>query len=607
MIQKIELKRILFLFVLLSSVSEVLAQVSLREISLQQQIEQSSLVVEGEVVNSEPVWDPNHTMIYTRHTIKVYKVFKGEFVETVEVITKGGIIGLKAVFVSHSLKLGKGKIGVFTLHESTVRLGSKQKQFKVYSGSQGFYAYNLESDMVTNPFVEKKGITRSFYNEILTLTKKDYKTIKPFNKVESLKKDSNKNNGMPPAIIGFSPSTISAGTGSVLTITGSGFGAAQGKVGFRNSDVGGGAFFDALDSQVLSWNDNSITVEVPVIGSNNNAINGTAGTGVIRVTDANGSSINSTGILTISYAEINVSGDFGTGLRSYKTQHHDDNLSGGYTWIMENDFFNETTHVGAPDAFFSAFDNWRCETGVNWELSNLFTDTSTATTEENIITFDTDGTSNELPAGTIGTCTYSFSGSNCTSGIVWIVTDLDIVFDRETNWYFGTGDIAGKIDFETVALHELGHAHQLGHVINTANVMHFNLTSGTINTVLDSNSIEAANNVHSRSTLSQSCSPAISAMSDYTGACGLGVDDNTFENRIVLFPNPAKNEVFIKSSFVPIGKVEIYDVSGRLVSDIDVSGGTRTKTIQLLNVSKGLYFVNIHSENDSITRKLIVE
>jgi len=50
MIQKIELKRILFLFVLLSSVSEVLAQVSLREISLQQQIEQSSLVVEGEVV-----------------------------------------------------------------------------------------------------------------------------------------------------------------------------------------------------------------------------------------------------------------------------------------------------------------------------------------------------------------------------------------------------------------------------------------------------------------------------------------------------------------------------------------------------------------------------
>jgi len=321
---------------------------------------------------------------------------------------------------------------------------------------------------------------------LLTLTKKDYKTIKPFNKVESLKKDSNKNNGMPPAIIGFSPSTISAGTGSVLTITGSGFGAAQGKVGFRNSDVGGGAFFDALDSQVLSWNDNSITVEVPVIGSNNNAINGTAGTGVIRVTDANGSSINSTGILTISYAEINVSGDFGTGLRSYKTQHHDDNLSGGYTWIMENDFFNETTHVGAPDAFFSAFDNWRCETGVNWELSNLFTDTSTATTEENIITFDTDGTSNELPAGTIGTCTYSFSGSNCTSGIVWIVTDLDIVFDRETNWYFGTGDIAGKIDFETVALHELGHAHQLGHVINTANVMHFNLTSGTINTVLDS-------------------------------------------------------------------------------------------------------------------------
>ncbi|WP_298340217.1 T9SS type A sorting domain-containing protein [uncultured Algibacter sp.] len=607
MIKKLPLKLTFFLLGFLISAPTIFAQVSLREISLKEQIKNSSLVVEGEVIESNPFWNANRTMIYTSHTVKVYKVFKGEPVETIQVLTKGGIIGLKAIFVSHSLKLGKGSTGMFTLHDSNVDLGLKQKQFKAYSGVQGFYNYDLVNNTATNPFIEKKGIKSSLYSDILALTKANYKTIAPFEQEELNEKILSKNSLMPPSIVGFSPTTITAGTGSVLTITGSGFGGTQGKVGFRNSDASGAPFFDALDSQVLSWNDTTITVEVPVIASNDVNVDGTAGTGTIRVTDAGGSSIISGDVLNISYAEINVSGDFGAGFRSYKTQHHNSNGSGGYTWIMENDFFNETTHVGAPDAFLSAFEAWRCETNVNWEISSSFTNTNTTDTAEKIITFDTNGTSNELPSGTLGTCTYGFSGSNCTTGIVWIATDLDIIFDRETNWYFGTGNITGKFDFETVALHELGHAHQLGHVINTANVMHFNLAPETVNAVLDANSITAGNDVHSRSTSSQSCSPAINPMTDYAGTCGLSVEDNTLESGITLFPNPTKNEFFIKSSYVNIDKVEIYDVRGRLVSNIDISDATKNKTINMRNASQGLYFVNIHSEGRFITKKLILD
>ena len=54
---------------------------------------------------------------------------------------------------------------------------------------------------------------------------------------------------------------------------------------------------------------------------------------------------------------------------------------------------------------------------------------------------------------------------------------------RSSSWYFGAGTIADEeIDFETVALHELGHGHQLGHVINSSNVMHYTIAKKTINT-----------------------------------------------------------------------------------------------------------------------------
>jgi PKD repeat protein len=57
-------------------------------------------------------------------------------------------------------------------------------------------------------------------------------------------------------------------------------------------------------------------------------------------------------------------------------------------------------------------------------------------------------------------------------------------------WNFGPGATSGnKYDFETVVLHELGHAHQLGHVINNSYVMHYavgtNTDKRTLSTVSD--------------------------------------------------------------------------------------------------------------------------
>ncbi len=67
---------ILLLFAI--SWSNIYGQILLREVSLKQQIENSSLVVEGRVISKQSFWDAENKNIYTANIIEVYKVFKGE-------------------------------------------------------------------------------------------------------------------------------------------------------------------------------------------------------------------------------------------------------------------------------------------------------------------------------------------------------------------------------------------------------------------------------------------------------------------------------------------------------------------------------------------------
>lgn len=92
----------------------------LKEIPLAQQIESSSLVVEGKVISKESFWNADHTNIYTVNTVEVYKVFKGQPATTVQVVTKGGTVGTMAQKVSPSLNLDTNDVGVFTLTNDAV-------------------------------------------------------------------------------------------------------------------------------------------------------------------------------------------------------------------------------------------------------------------------------------------------------------------------------------------------------------------------------------------------------------------------------------------------------------------------------------------------------
>ncbi|PIA78682.1 hypothetical protein BFR04_03875 [Gaetbulibacter sp. 4G1] len=607
----------------LISAEQLMAQAALKEIPLQEQVEQSSLIVEGKVIAKKSFWDDNHHNIYTSNTVEVYKVFKGDQPKTIEVITLGGTVGNKALIVSPSLKLRKGDIGIFTLYDNNIPVEleakSSNKKYRTYSSLQGFYRYNLYDNIAANPLSKKKGIANSFYNEIINYTKSNYIEIASF--TTDIKKTTTSKVFLPPSAITFAPTTATAGTKTVLTISGLGFGGTKGKVGFSNADDGGATFVDALDSQVLTWSDTQITVEIP----------GGAGTGIIRVTHDDTTSDVSAATLTISYAELNATFDPDDetgqmppgangplGFYAYQTRHVNRNASGGYTWEMQTDFFNDSEFPGAKADFEKALDRWRCETKVNWTISGSATTTDVVASDGvNVVKFDNNAVpADDLPNGVLGRCSSWYSACGAfgnASSWNWHVAELDIVFDDETDWHFGTGLPAfTEYDFESVALHELGHGHQLGHVIDNSaqvdngnDVMHYAISNSEQQRVLTANNIAGATNVHGRSTSVVACSQPV--MTD-SSICNLSVEEDELNRAISLYPNPAKNQFYINNaSYINLQKAVIYDISGRLISEHDISNASKTKTIEIPSASKGIYFVNIHSDSAMITRKMILD
>ena len=582
------------------------AQGMLIEVPLKRQIEKSSLVIEGKVIDKESVWNEEHNNIYTINTVEVYKVFKGSPESVVEIVTYGGKVGDIEQVVMPSLKLDINDIGVFALFsngkENTLKKTSIKK-FSVYSSLQGFYKYYIAKDVVKNPFNKKQGISNSFYNEIMDYTKSKYTEMSVFNIEDKVSRSKQAKILLPPVNITFSPTTITAGTKTVLTISGAGFGPDKGKVGFRDADSGGvvspsdntAAYIDALDSQVLSWTDTQITVEVP----------SKAGTGDIRITHDDTTEGFSGSTLTISYSLINTSDGFGT-------QHFSANGNGDLTWQMNTGF---DANTAAKESFLRAFESWRCETKVNWLIGSNTSVNSSLIDGVNVISFD--NAANPLPDGVLGQCSYVI-GSCSPRTVRDLVGELDIVFDDDINdpatpanesWYFGSdpnGIAFEQWDFESVALHELGHGHQLAHVINTNDVMHYAISNSEVQRVLAADDKAGAGVIQNFSTTTALCGTTL--MTDYAGTCNLSIEEQELKQAIAIYPNPARSEVFIKNeSFLNLDKAVLYDISGRLISEYDLSHNVRTKPISLTGVSKGVYFISIHSERAFITKKIILE
>ena len=71
---------------------------------------------------------------------------------------------------------------------------------------------------------------------------------------------------------------------------------------------------------------------------------------------------------------------------------------------------------------------------------------------------------------------------------------------------------------------------------------------------------------------------------------------------ISVYPNPVKDEIFIKSD-LQIEKVEVYSLTGLLL----IQKNNVNDKISVSSLSKGVYILRVYTEKEVIVRKIIKE
>ena len=402
----------LLLYIFLGFILAMPAEALRLKTNWARRVDLSEKIVRGQVIDVRSYWDYKKNLIYTDVTILVDEHIKGNGSRKITITIPGGTVCDQTHLVSDTPQFAIGDYGVISLEPSGhVTAGPDGVHFlqKPMPGTNQLQSL-AEDRFLSWIKAYINGQTRVSFEEL------------PEEPSGVLMQQGISN----AAISGVSPSTISAGTGDVLTISGSGFGASRGSgdyptIAFRYK--GSNYMYD--NSAIKTWSDTQIQVEVwtGVInsyhhspGSWNNP-NGTV------------AFINSSGSIESSWS---LAVPFGYGSAKW--------LSSIVPY-----YINAT---GGPSGSLSAIQN----AANTWSGAGAgFTfNYGGATTQGlgydgyNVLSFADLGSSTIIAQAT----TY-FSGG--------IVSEADIQFN--TGFPFSTNPTppSDKMDLQSIAVHELGH------------------------------------------------------------------------------------------------------------------------------------------------------
>ena len=464
----------------------VSAQCMMIPISLEDQASKSDLIVEGVVKEKEAFITAAGNFIYTTYQIEITKIFKGQLATSmVQVVEEGGVVGIKRIEASPSISLQLGESGTFFLELFAFKDPQDGQHYadpvyRAYASSQSIFSYDFDSKTVISHF-NQFGLD-SWYDNMTKVTGVNYKKVKELSYPEKLR------SSMAPTISSMSPLTITAGTFSVLTINGNGFGATQGGsiIEFKNANYGGTSWLVATPAHTQLWTDTQIQLKVP----------SAAGSGQVRVT-VSAMSVISSQSLAIPYNQFNFEYDLPPATL-FKDQLRNMNGLGGYTLRYFTEF---NTNTPARKSFERALNSWRCAMEVNFIIGDVTSLDITTQDGTNVVRFDN---GDELPANVGARTLLYYDDCVSTAPYTMDMVEIDLVFNDAiagVTWEYGPDLPTGtELDFESIALHELGHANVLGHVISPPEVLHFNIGPGEYKRVLSANDIAGGAYVHAQST-----------------------------------------------------------------------------------------------------------
>jgi len=421
-----------------------------------------------------------------------------------------------------------------------------------------------------------------------------------------------------PTLYSVSPEIVRAGIKDTLTFIGKNIMPDTANfypiIYFKSAD--NPSIFSAIDeTDLIEVSDSVIKVIVPSNISGTVLNRGTAGSGKPRLQLSLSNTLQSPDSIVVDYAIINLRRGLSE-VPAHRVNLHNQNTLGGHT-IRYNPTFSGNT--AAVKCFERALQDWKCATGVNFIIG---TDTSIALNaidRVNIVNFAPPSAfSNPAAAAAafIGDTLNSIKcfGINSTDTINQNI-DFDILFKNTIDWHYDTTGFLpcppAKLDFYTVALHELGHAHQIDHVLDVSKVMHYQILS-TDQRQLSSSDVDAGINVISYSINPDGlpCLPPMVQVSISNCVSAVNNFDVT-DSKLSLFPNPNNGSfsVVINSDTETLSNFFVTNTIGQRVVEgkLTISKGANSYQVELTNVNAGIYFISFVIDGKVNTQKLIVK
>ena len=416
-----------------------------------------------------------------------------------------------------------------------------------------------------------------------------------------------------PQISSFSPDKVAAGVGDILTIRGNCFGTYIEGFSFiqlTNAANGlNGTWSDPIVGEYLTWNDTLIRVKVHSVGSGG-SIGGTidhyAGSGKFIVWNIEFLSDTSETALLVRYSAYNAwtSGADIPAKSAIPSTLVDENDLDGMTFTVDPNLKNDTAGY---NAFVRALNTWKCATKVNFNVDPAYPNTNGKICNVRY---------GDLPNGTsavygrvqnfdVDLCKNLASGAYIKA----YYEAFDLIFNDSISFYKGLDPIgigANQVDFQSVALHELGHCHLLHHVNQVSDVMYAKINEENIKRALNSDNVEGGNHIVTISGYTypgSDCNSLPMLPADISGlGCSSGTNTKIRNSqKIVLFPNPVSDDLTIEIIGKRFGngtnKAKIVNIYGKTLKEVEIPSTEGSFSFPTDFLSSGIYFIQIEEGN----------